>query len=70
MVVTFKEFIIKEDNVSGGGGVFGNADSFDKGGSFGNVDFYAPGTAIIPHFLGSYTRKGKLKKSRKKTKKR
>lgn len=68
MVKTFKDFI-KEDNVGGDGGVFGGGDSFGHGGSFGNVDFYAPGTAVIPQYLGTYTRKGKRKNSRKRSKK-
>jgi len=65
---SFKEYI-KEDNVAGGGGVFGGGDSFDHGGSVGNSDFYAPGNSIIPGFLGTYTRQGKLKNRRKKRKK-
>lgn len=56
-------------NAAGAGGVFGGGESFGHGGSFGNSDFYAPGSAIIPKVLGTYTRAGK-RKSRKRKKKR
>lgn len=65
---TFKQFV-KEDNTSGGGGVFGGGDSFDHGGSVGNKDFYAQGTAVIPEFLGLYKRTGKVKSNKKSKKK-
>lgn len=57
----FKNFF-KEDNSAGAGGVFGG---FESGGAFSG-DFYAPGSAIIPGVLGMYSRKGKVKRKRKK----
>ena len=57
----FKSFF-KEDNSAGAGGVFGDY----TGGSSFSSDFYAPGSAIIPKVLGMYTRKGKVKKRKKK----
>jgi hypothetical protein len=64
----FKAYL-KEMNVAGDGGVFGGGDSFGHGGAVGNSDFYAPGTAVIPHVLGAYSRKGKVKSRRRKRKK-
>lgn len=57
----FKNFF-KEENMAGTGGVFGN---FEGGGAFSS-DFYAPGSAIIPGILGTYSRKGKVKVKKKK----
>jgi len=57
---SFKTYL-KEMNVAGDGGVFGGGDSFGHGGAVGNSDFYAPGSAIVPHVLGAYSRKGKIK---------
>lgn len=70
-MITFKEYInlIREDNVAGGGGVFGDGPSFDHGGAVGNSDFYAHGDARIPYVMGYFTRKGKLNKKRKKKRK-
>ena len=61
----FKNFF-KEDNAAGDGGVFG---SFEGGGAFSS-DFYAPGSAIVPHALGTYSRKGKVTGKKKKRNKR
>lgn len=61
----FKNFF-KEDNAAGAGGVFGG---FESGGAFSG-DFYAPGSAIIPHVLGTYSRKGKVKGKKKRRVKR
>jgi hypothetical protein len=51
-MITFKQFVLREDNIAGSGGVFGAASSMGHGGDVGNSDFYAPGTAIIPKPLG------------------
>ena len=59
--MTFKEFIMQEDNTAGAGGVFGDAPSMGHGGEVGNTDFYAPGDMRIPVALGSKV-KGKGKK--------
>lgn len=69
-MITFKKYVV-EMNAAGEGGVFGGGDSFGHGGSFGNSDFYAPGSAIVPKVLGTYTRSGRRKKvkSRKRRKK-
>lgn len=61
----FKNFF-KEDNSAGDGGVFG---SFGGSGAFSN-DFYAPGSAIVPQILGTYSRKGKVKGKKRKAKRR
>ncbi len=64
-MITFKEYlkIIKEENVSGGGGVFGSGPSFGHGGDIGNEDFYNKGSAIIPFILNvKKTKKVKRKK--------
>lgn len=67
-MISFKEYIkiINEDNISGGGGVFGDGPSFDHGGNVGNEDFYNKGSAIIPFILGRNKRRKKNKKKRKK----
>ena len=64
-MISFKEYIkiINEDNVSGGGGVFGDGPSFGHGGDIGNEDFYNKGSAIMPFILGT------KRKPRRKTKK-
>jgi hypothetical protein len=58
-VKTFKEFI-KEDNMSGSGGVFGDYSSSTSSG-----DFYAQGDTRFPYIIGAYTRYGKIKKKKK-----
>jgi len=63
MVELFNKFF-KEDNAAGEGGVFGSGGG---AGAFSG-DFYAPGSAIIPGFLGAYTRRGKIKTKKKKRK--
>jgi len=73
-VVSFAQYI-KEDNSAGAGGVFGTGGSFGHGGEVGNTDFYASGSSIVPHVLGTYTRGGlrrnkRKSKSRKRRKKR
>ena len=60
-MITFKDFVIKELNTAGAGGVFGNAPSMGHGGAVGNSDFYAPGDARIPVALGA-KKVGKKKK--------
>ena len=60
-MITFKEYILKELNAAGAGGVFGNAPSMGHGGAVGNSDFYAPGDARIPVALGA-KKVGKKKK--------
>jgi hypothetical protein len=69
-MITFKKYleIIKEDNIAGGGGVFGDGPSFGHGGAVGNSDFYASGDSRIPYVLGYFSRKGKLKSKKKKRK--
>jgi len=63
--MTFKEFIMREDNTAGAGGVFGDAPSMGHGGDFGNTDFYAPGDMRIPVALGGKVKiKGKGKKKK------
>ena len=52
-MITFTEFVLREVNAAGAGGVFGNAPSMGHGGAVGNSDFYAPGTAVIPVALGA-----------------
>lgn len=71
-MITFKEYVqlIREDNVAGGGGVFGDGPSFGHGGAVGNSDFYASGDARIPFALGYFSRQGKLKKKKRKKKRR
>jgi hypothetical protein len=39
---------LTEDNLSGAGGVFGDADSMGHGGAIGMTDFYASGDARTP----------------------
>jgi hypothetical protein len=51
---------LNEDNIAGAGGVFGNTDGQTSG------DFYAPGDARLPDFLGSKKKKKKRKASKKK----
>jgi hypothetical protein len=72
-MITFKKYIelIKEDNISGDGGVFGGGSSFGHGGEVGNNDFYATGYSGIPYVMGMSRRvKGKKRKSRKRKNKR
>lgn len=72
-MITFKKYIelIKEDNISGSGGSFGDAPSFGHGGEIGNNDFYATGYSGIPYVMGMSRRvKGKKRKSRKRKNKR
>jgi len=57
-VISFKNFYL-ESNVAGDGGVFGDYES--QVDLFNNKDSYAPGSAIVPTFLGAYTRGGKIK---------
>lgn len=61
---TFREFVMQEDNAAGAGGVFGDAPSMGHGGEVGNSDFYAPGDARVPAFLGATLvgKKGKKKR--------
>lgn len=40
--------------------VFGPAAAGDQGGAIGKVDFYAPGDARVPKFLGARKRKKPL----------
>jgi len=65
IVKLFKKFF-KEDNSAGDGGSFGG---FESGGAFSG-DFYAPGSAIIPSVLGTYSRKGKVKGKKRRAKSR
>lgn len=59
--------IYNEDMTAGAGGVFGDTGSMDYGGQVpGGSDFYAPGDARNTTNMGTYTRKGKIKKRRKK----
>lgn len=51
-MITFKQFVLKEENTAGAGGVFGDAPSMGYGGAVGNTDFYAPGDTRIPSPLG------------------
>lgn len=72
-MITFKKYIelIKEDNISGDGGVFGGGSSFSHSGEIGNNDFYATGYSGIPYVMGMSRRvKGKKRKGRKRKKKR
>ena len=39
---------LNEDNIAGGGGVFGDTESMGHGGAVGNTDFYARGDNRIP----------------------
>jgi hypothetical protein len=61
-MISFKKYIelIKEDNVSGGEGVFGNID-----GSSG----YNGSDPRIPFVIGSFRRNGKKRKRKNKRKK-
>jgi hypothetical protein len=70
-MITFKKYIelIKEDNISGGGGSFGDAPSFGHGGDIGNNDFYATGYSGIPYVMGM-SRRVKRKSKKRKSKKR
>lgn len=62
--------LIEEDMIAGEGGAFGSAPSMSHGGEVpGGSDWYAPQDARVPSYLGSYTRKGLIKKRRKKRKK-
>lgn len=61
-MLTFKQYVMKEENTAGAGGVFGDAPSMGHGGEVGNTDFYAPGDSRIPSILGGKkTKKGKTK---------
>jgi hypothetical protein len=60
-MITFKEFVLREVNAAGAGGVFGDAPSMGHGGAVGNSDFYAPGDSRIPVALGA-KKIGKKKK--------
>ena len=54
---------------AGGGGVFGDTGSMDYGGQVpGGSDFYAPGDSRNVTNMGTYTRKGKIKKRKRKNK--
>ena len=66
--MTFKEFIMQEDNTAGAGGVFGDAPSMGHGGEVGNSDFYAPIDGRVPTFLGATLvgKKGKGKGKKRK----
>lgn len=60
---------ILEQNISGPGGVFGDASSMGHGGAVGNQDFYATGDARVPKVLGkTQTRTGTTGKKKKKKK--
>lgn len=61
-MLTFKQYVMKEENTAGAGGVFGSAPSMGHGGAVGNTDFYASGDSRIPTVLGGKkTKKGKTK---------
>ena len=47
IMITFKQFVMNEENAAGDGGVFGSAASMGHGGDVGNTDFYAPGAAFL-----------------------
>lgn len=59
----FKKFV-NETNAAGAGGVFGAAAGADA--SVFSSDSYAPGDTRVPKVLGMYSRKGKIKKKKKK----
>lgn len=61
-MITFKQYVLGEENTAGAGGVFGDAPSMGFGGAVGNTDFYAPGDTRIPSPLGVKKIKGKPKK--------
>ena len=63
-MITFKQYVLKEDNTAGAGGVFGTAPSMGHGGDVGNTDFYAPGDMRIPSPLGAKKVKNKKNKSK------
>lgn len=58
-MVSFKNFVL-EINAAGDGGVFGDFSS-----SITSGDFYAPGDTRLPYVLGTYSRRGKVKKRKK-----
>ena len=51
---------------AGDGGVFGSAPSMTHPAGQEQGDFYAPDDARNPYGMGTYSRKGKVKKSKKK----
>mgnify|MGYP005634400941 CR=1 FL=1 len=62
--------LLAEDIAAGVDGAFGSADSMGHGGSFpGSSDFYAPGDARNPTFLGARKIKKKKRKSSKRKRK-
>ena len=57
----------EDENVAGGaGGAFGPAAGVGHGG-ITNTDWYAPGDARMPKALGIYSRRGKVKTNKKKS---
>jgi len=62
IMMTYKQFVMKEENMAGDGGVFGSAASMGHGGDVGNSDFYAPGVAYLPKPL--FKAKGKKGKNK------
>lgn len=62
--------LYKEDNTAGSGGAFGTAPSMSMGGEVpGGSDFYAPNDSRNVFGMGTYDRRGKLRKKKKKGKK-
>ena len=59
---------LKEMNVAGAGGVFGDAPSMGHGGAVGNTDFYNSNSTIIPTGPGKSSESKKDKKKKKKNK--
>ena len=51
---------------AGMGGVFGSADSMEHEPGQEQGDFYAPDDARNPYGMGTFTRKGKVKKKKRK----
>lgn len=61
--------LYSEDMVAGAGGVFGDTGSMGFGGDVpGGKDFYAPGDARSVTNQGTFTRRGKIKTKKKKSK--
>jgi len=60
-----KKKVKEEDDNTVGGGALGPAAGIGHQG-LENTDFYAPGDARKPKALGTYTRRGKVKRRKKK----
>jgi len=57
----------EDENVAGGAGSAFGPSAGEGHGGISNTDWYAPGDARVPKALGVYSRRGKVKTKKKKT---